>query len=84
MGPGPEGFVEPGPEGFVGSGPEDCVVWLEVGGSIGSQFLLSLLSTISSRVALVKLSVPLEDNPPALGVQYFTVRHSSVMVTLPV
>ncbi len=85
--PGPEGFVEPGPEGFVGSGPEDCVVWLEVGGSggsIGSQFLLSLLSTISSRVALVNLSVPLEDNPPALGVQRFTVCHSSVTVTLPV
>jgi hypothetical protein len=33
---------------------------------------------------LVKLSVPLEDNPPALGVQYFTVRHLSVTVTLPV
>jgi hypothetical protein len=33
---------------------------------------------------LVKLSVPLEDNPPALGVQYFTVRHRSVTVTLPV
>jgi hypothetical protein len=42
------------------------------------------LLTGSSRVALVKLSVPLEDNPPALGVQYFTVRHSSVTVTLPV
>jgi hypothetical protein len=35
-------------------------------------------------VALVKFSVPLEDNPPTLGVQYFTVRHCSVMVTLPV
>jgi hypothetical protein len=42
------------------------------------------LFTISSRVALVKLSVPLEDNPPALGVQYFTVCHRSVTVTLPV
>jgi hypothetical protein len=35
-------------------------------------------------VALVKRSVPLEDNPPALGVQYFTVRHLSVTVMLPV
>jgi hypothetical protein len=71
----------------VGPGPEGCVVWVEVGdsgGSIGSQFLLSVLSTISSRVALVNLSVPLEDNPPALGVQYFTVRHRSVTVTPPV
>jgi hypothetical protein len=42
------------------------------------------LPTISSRVALVKRNVPLEDNPPALGVQYFTVRHRSVTVTLPV
>ena len=61
-----------------------CVAWVEVGGSIGSQSPLSVLSTISSRVALVKLSVPLEDNPPALGVQYFTVCHRSVTVTLPV
>jgi hypothetical protein len=51
---------------------------------VGVQFLLSVLLTILSRVALVKLSVPLEDNPPALGVQYFTVRHRSVTVTLPV
>lgn len=42
------------------------------------------LSTISSRVALMNLSVPLEDNPPTLGVQYFTVCHRSVTVTLPV
>jgi hypothetical protein len=35
-------------------------------------------------VALVKLSIPLEESPPALGIQYFTVRHSSVTVTLPV
>jgi hypothetical protein len=35
-------------------------------------------------VALVNVSVPLEDNPPALGVQYFTVLHCSVTVTLPV
>jgi hypothetical protein len=35
-------------------------------------------------VVLVKFRVPLEDNPPALGVQYFTVSHSSVTVTLPV
>jgi hypothetical protein len=35
-------------------------------------------------VVLVKFRVPLEDNPPALGVQYFTVCHRSVMVTLPV
>jgi hypothetical protein len=42
------------------------------------------LPTISSRVALVKRNVPLEDNPPALGVQYFTVCHCSVTVTLPV
>jgi hypothetical protein len=35
-------------------------------------------------VVLVKFRVPLEDNPPSLGVQYFTVRHRSVMVTLPV
>ncbi len=71
----------------MGPGPEDCVVWLEVGGSggsIGSHSPLSALSTISSRVALVNLSVPLEDNPPALGVQYFTVCHCSVTVTLPV
>ncbi len=59
------------------------MAWLEVGGSTGSQLSVSVLSTISSRVALVKLSVPLEDNPPALGVQYFTVRHRSVTVTLP-
>jgi hypothetical protein len=39
--------------------------------------------TLSSRVALVKLSVPLEDNPPSLGVQYFTVRHFSVTVMFP-
>jgi len=60
-----------------------CVVWVEVEGFIGSQSQLSVLSTISSRVALVNVSVPLEDNPPALGVQYFTVRHSSVTVMLP-
>jgi hypothetical protein len=62
------------------------VVWVELGGSLGSgsQFLLPVLSTISSRVALVNVSVPLEDNPPALGVQYFTVLHCSVTVTLPV
>jgi hypothetical protein len=53
------------------------------GGISRSQFPLSPLSTISSRVALENLSVPLEDNPPALGVQYFTVRHRSVTVTLP-
>jgi hypothetical protein len=39
--------------------------------------------TLSSRVALVKLSVPIEDNPPALGVQYFTVCHCSVTMTSP-
>ena len=65
------------------------VVWVLVlvscvGGSFGSQSLLSVLSTISSRVALLNASVPLEDNPPALGVQYFTVRQLSVTVTLPV
>jgi hypothetical protein len=60
------------------------LVWVEVEGSIAPQFLLSALSTISSRVALLNLSVPLEDSPPSLGVQYFTVRHSSVTVTLPV
>jgi hypothetical protein len=60
------------------------VVWLEVGGSTGSQLFSSLLSTISSRVALVNVSVPLEDNPLALGVQYLTVRHRSMTVTLPV
>jgi len=48
------------------------------------QSLFSVLLTLSSRVALLKCSVPLEDNPPALGVQYFTVRQLSVMVTLPV
>jgi hypothetical protein len=64
--------------------PEDPVGPLELEDSIGSQFLLSVLSAISSRVALVNLSVPLEDSPPALGVQYFTVRHRSVTVTLPV
>jgi hypothetical protein len=53
------------------------------GGSFGSQSELSVLSTISSRVALVNVSVPLEDNPPALGVQYFTVLHCSVTVMLP-
>ena len=61
-----------------------CVVWVEVEGFIGSQSQLSVLSTISSRVALVNVSVPLEDNPPALGVQYFTVSRSSVMMMLPV
>gem|GEM_PF-7000705 len=35
-------------------------------------------------MALLNASVPLEDNPPALGVQYFTVRQLSVTVTLPV
>jgi hypothetical protein len=35
-------------------------------------------------VVLVKFRVPLEDNPPSLGVQYFRVCHRSVMVTLPV
>jgi hypothetical protein len=34
-------------------------------------------------VALVNLSVPLEDNPPALGVQYFTVCQSSVTMISP-
>ncbi len=47
------------------------------------QFSFLWLLTGSSRVALVKRSVPLEDNPPALGVQYFTVRHCSVMVIVP-
>jgi hypothetical protein len=61
-----------------------CVVWVEVEGCIGSQLSSSDLSTILSRVALVKRKVPLEDNPPSLGVQYFTVRHRSVTVTLPV
>jgi hypothetical protein len=70
-------------EGFVGLELERFVVWVEVGGSIGSQFFLSVLSTILSWVALVNVSVPLEDNPPTPGVQYFTVRHCSVMVTLP-
>jgi hypothetical protein len=51
---------------------------------MGSQFSLLHLLTSLSRVALVNLSIPLEDNPPALGVQYFTVRHRSVTVTLPV
>jgi len=60
-----------------------CVVWVEVKGFIGSQSQLSVLSTISSRVALVNVSVPLEDNPPALGVQYFTVCQYSVTVALP-
>ncbi len=55
-----------------------------MGGGGVVQLLLVCLPTILSRVALVNLSVPLEDNPPALGVQYFTVRHSSVTVTLPV
>jgi hypothetical protein len=71
-------WVGGGCVGWVGT------VWVGVGGSIGTQFPLSALSTISSRVALVNLSVPLEDNPPALGVQYFTVRQRSVTVTLPV
>jgi hypothetical protein len=44
-----------------------CVVWVEVEGFIGSQSQLSVLSTISSRVALVNVSVPLEDNPPRSG-----------------
>jgi hypothetical protein len=57
---------------------------VESGLSIGSQFLICVLSTILSRVALVNANVPLEDNPPALGVQYFTVCHCSVTVTLPV
>ena len=60
------------------------VVVVVVVGVVGVQFLLSVLPTLSSRVALSKRNVPLEDNPPALGVQYFTVRHRSVMVTLPV
>jgi len=51
---------------------------------VGVQSSLLRLFTISSRVALVNLSIPLEDNPPALGVQYFTVCHRSVTVTLPV
>jgi hypothetical protein len=94
VGPGPGGSVGLGPGGVV----LVCVVWVlvsvvwvlvsvvwvEVEGSIGWQFQLSVLSSISSRVALVKRSVPLEDNPPAFGVQYFTVRHRSVTVTLPV
>ena len=93
VGPGPGPGPVPGPGGLLGSSGVVwvlvCVVWVLVlvscvGGSIGSQFLLSVLSTISSRVLLVKLSVPLDDNPPALGVQYFTVRHRSVTVTLPV
>ncbi len=61
-----------------------CVVWLEAGGSIGSQLSSSVMSTILFQVALVNVSVPLEDNPPALGVQYFTVCHFSVTVMLPV
>jgi hypothetical protein len=71
--PRSEAPVEPRSERFVG-------FWF----LFGSQFPLSVLSTISSRVALLNLSVPLEDNPPALGVQYFTVCHRSVTVTLPV
>ena len=31
----------------------------------------------------MNLSVPLEDNPPALGVQYFTVCQSSVTMISP-
>jgi hypothetical protein len=48
------------------------------------QLSLLCVLTFSSRVALVKFRVPLEDNPPAFGVQYFTVCHCSVTVTLPV
>lgn len=44
-------------------------------GLTGSQLSVVLLSVILSLVSLVNLSVPLEDNPPALGVQYFMVRH---------
>jgi hypothetical protein len=51
---------------------------------VGVQFLFSVLRTLPSRVALVKRNVPLEESPPALGVQYFTVSHSSVTVMLPV
>jgi hypothetical protein len=78
-----------GPESGPLEGTEDCVVWVKsvsvkVEDPVGAQFRFSVLSTISSRVALVNLSVPLEDNPPSLGVQRFTVRHRSVTVTLPV
>ncbi len=52
-------------------------------GGRGVQLSFLWLLTGSSRVALVKRSVPLEDNPPALGVQYFTVRHRSVTVISP-
>jgi hypothetical protein len=51
--------------------------------SSGVQYTFLWLLTSSSRVALLNASVPLEDNPPALGVQYFTVRHRSVMVIVP-
>jgi len=54
------------------------------GGGGGPQLSCVRLSTISSRVALVNLSIPLEESPPSLGVQYLTVRHRSVTVTLPV
>ena len=53
-------------------------------GGRGVQFSFLRLLTGSSRVALVNLSVPLEESPPALGVQYFTVSRSSVMMMLPV
>ncbi len=54
-----------------------------MGGGGVVQLLLVCLPTILSLVALVKASAPLEDNPPALGVQCFTVRHCSVMVMVP-
>lgn len=57
------------------------VVVVVVSGSQVSSVTLRL--TILSLVALVKVRVLLEESPPALGVQYFTVSQSSVMVLLP-
>jgi hypothetical protein len=49
----------------------------------GTQFSRLDTSTSSFEVELPNLSTPLEDNPPSLGVQDFTVCHRSVTVTLP-